>query len=74
MDYYFTFGLSHKHPLTKEPMKDYYVRVKAKNYGRARNAFVKKYGIKWAFQYTRGEFNFSHFNKGEYKFIDASGE
>ena len=54
--FYFTFGQTHLHPDTKQPMKDYWVEVEAESYIKARQLFMSKYGKKWAFQYNETDF------------------
>lgn len=67
--FYFTFGQIHVHPETNEKMKDHFVKVEIEDYGKARELFVKKYGDKWAFQYSEKEFNESYFPLGEYEIL-----
>lgn len=50
MEYwYFTFGYG-------QPHQGYYVKIKG-SYSEARTKMVKKYGIRWAFQYSENEWN-----------------
>lgn len=43
--YYFTFGFGQKY-------ENCFTVIKAKNYSKAREIMVDKFGLKWAFQYT----------------------
>jgi hypothetical protein len=80
-NYYFTFGQNHC--LTDGySMCDHWVRVRAKDYTRARELFVKEFSSlympavdKWAFQYEEEGFKKDYFPKGEYQFIaDIRGD
>lgn len=75
MNYYFTFGQSH-HTKEGTPMKDYYVRVQAESYSKARELFVELFSKKhmptpatWAFQYPEIQMDKSYYPKGEYTTI-----
>lgn len=78
-NYYFTFGQSHWH---KEgiPMKNFWVRVRATTYDKAREIFISRfisiYGEedKWAFQYEEYEFKKKFFPSGEFMFIEEKEE
>lgn len=70
--FYFTFGQSHWH---KEgiPMKNFWVRVVASSYEKARDIFVSEFSSlymetpsTWAFQYEEERFNKSYFPGGEF--------
>lgn len=75
MDFYFTFGQAHVQ-LDGTPMKDYWVRVTAADYGSAREKFCKDFSSqfmdrvdRWAFQYEEGSFDHSFYPAGEYLHI-----
>ncbi len=74
-NYYFTFGTGHVQ-LDGTEMHDYWIRVIADGYGKARDLFIEKFSSvymeeidKWAFQYEEDKFNASYFRKGEYLVI-----
>lgn len=74
-NYYFTFGQSHVQT-DGTPMKDYWVRVIAKDYDDARRLFVERFSSicmpssdKWAFQYEEKDWNPEMFPRGEYEVI-----
>jgi hypothetical protein len=69
MNYYFTFGQSHTHPQTDEPLKDYWVEVLGVDYGEARALMFQYYGAKWSFQYNEHEFERHWFPKGCYEVL-----
>lgn len=75
-NYYFTFGQFH-HTVDGTPMKDYWVRVQATSFFRARLLFIEHFTSqempkrdKFAFQYVESNFNKEMFPKGEYAFFD----
>lgn len=77
--FYFTFGQIHRHVHTDEPMKDYYVKIHARDEFDARLCMVDEYGRQWCGCYTETEFQKSihHYPKGLYKehfvvYTDAS--
>lgn len=47
-NYYFTFGFGQEHA-------GCFVKISAKSYLDAREEMVRRYGIKWSFQYTEDE-------------------
>jgi len=72
--YYFTFGQSHCQ-IDGTPMKDYWVRIDAEDFGSARQKFVEQFSSqfmeredKLAFQYDDEDFKPDYFSKGEYAF------
>jgi hypothetical protein len=74
-NYYFTFGQTH---FTQDgtPMKDYYVKVTASDYGEARDHFCNRFAApvmgshtKWAFQYKEADFSPEMFPNGEYEHL-----
>lgn len=73
-NYYFTFGQTHLNPDTDEPMKDYWIRIKAQYESEARAEMMRLFGTKWAFQYTEKQFRGMKeiFPKGEFAFIDLT--
>lgn len=75
-NYYFTFGFKH---VTTDgiPLFNNWVRVRAKDYGRARELFVNEFTSKrmetiqsWAFQYEEQDFQKDLFAGGEYFLIE----
>lgn len=48
-NFYFTFGYG-------TPYRNNYVRIRAKNAGEAREEMIRRYGLKWAFQYDEEGF------------------
>jgi hypothetical protein len=50
----FTFGFGHVHPTTGESLANRCVRFKG-TYAQARGEMVRRFGIKWAFQYACDE-------------------
>ena len=67
--YFFTFGQSHVHPETLEPLKDNWIEVQGESYNEARQKMFAKYGDKWAFQYDIDNFEPNYFPKGCYETI-----
>lgn len=68
-DYYFTFGQTHVHPVTKNPMKDYWIRITSPNENTARTCMALLFGIKWSTTYTKNTFKPEFYPKGEYLHI-----
>jgi len=75
-DYYFTFGQNHRQN-NGMPMKDFWIRVKAVNYGEARAKFIDQFTTifmpskdAWAFQYPASKFESEYFPEGEYLLIN----
>lgn len=75
-NWYFTFGQSHE-TTTGFPMKNFWVRVVANDYGGARTKFIEQFSKiympasdKWAFQYEESKFNKYQFPMGEYAVIE----
>jgi len=50
-EWIFTFGFGHVHPLTGESLANRFVRIRAVNAEEARHEMVRRWGLKWAFQY-----------------------
>jgi hypothetical protein len=74
-NYYFTFGQNHT-LLDGYPMCDHWIHVKAFDYSRAREVFIKEFASqyleandKWGFQYDDSNFHPEYFPKGMYIFI-----
>ena len=74
-NYFFTFGQNHR-THAGEPMKDYWVKVTASSYGKARELFIEEFSSRympqsdsWAFQYSEKQFTSAYFYKGEYTSI-----
>lgn len=72
-NYYFTFGQAH-HTEDGTPMKDYYVKVTAADYGSARILFCDHFALpimgrkdKWVFQYEEKDFNEGYYPNGKYE-------
>ena len=70
--YYFTFGQNHWHR-DGIPLKDYWVRVVAEDYGKARMLFIERFSSiymeapdKWSMQYKEKDFKSSYFPNGEF--------
>ncbi len=66
----FTFGQAHCHPVTGNPLRDYWVEVIAGDFDAARDLMVKVFGTKWCGQYESETFDTSYFPRG--KFITLS--
>jgi hypothetical protein len=66
---YFTFGQTHLHPYTDEPMKDYWVEIDCKDIDEAREKMVSKYGRKWGLMYTEETMEKHWYPKGCYERI-----
>ena len=71
-NFYFTFGQSHCQN-DGTPMKDYFVKVVANDYGAAREKFVGEFSSefmpspdKWSFQYDELNFKPEYYPNGEY--------
>jgi hypothetical protein len=69
--FYFTFGQDHVDN-TGRKLKDYYFVVFAKNYARARQAFINSYAShalprdsQWSHQYNEDSFEAKYYAKGE---------
>jgi len=69
--YYADFSEEDRHPTTREPMKGYYVVIKAEDEEAARFALFGLFGDSWRFLYKPGEFSPSSCPKGEYASCDA---
>ncbi len=79
-NYYFTFGANHRvyHGNDLISLKDYWVRVTAESYGKAREFFIKHFSTPfmergamcWSMQYEEKKFNKEYFPKGEYKHLN----
>lgn len=70
-NYYFTFGQDHR-DVHGFPLKNFWVRVVAGNYNRAREVFIQQFSSqymtrpdKWAFQYEEPQFKPELFPSGE---------
>lgn len=75
LNFYFTFGQSH-YAEDGTPMKDWYVKVTAPDYLRARECFVSHFAYpvmgrynKWAFQYEEKDFKETFYPNGEYEHL-----
>jgi hypothetical protein len=53
--YICTFGYSHVHPDTGEPLRNKYVIVEAENDIKAHEIMYNRFGQKWAFAYVSKE-------------------
>lgn len=78
--FYFTFGQAHVNN-KGEPMKDYWVRVEARDAAEAHNMFVKFFGdpylprrAQYSSSYTKVTFSAKYFPGGEYAVIDPETE
>lgn len=71
---YFTFGQNHRHPITKEAMKDYWIEIEANDEVIARAIMFNKYGIKWSHQYDAKDFEPSYFPNGCYERLTQDEE
>jgi hypothetical protein len=76
MNYFFTFGQSHE-TIEGTPMKNFWVKVSADDYGSARFKFIEQFSSqfmpapdKWAFQYEEKDFEPAYFPLGEYASIE----
>lgn len=75
-NYYFTFGQNHWHR-DGIPMSNYWVRVVAESYDKAREIFIQRFTsvymqdpMKFAFQYEENKFKPNYFPKGEFLLIE----
>lgn len=75
-NWYFTFGQAHE-TVTGIPMKNFWVRVVAEDFGAARMKFIQEWSSKympkpdkWAFQYKESDFKSEYFPLGEYAVIE----
>jgi hypothetical protein len=64
MKFYFTFGQNHVHPITQEPMKDYWIEIECDDMDLARQLMFDYYGKKWGMMYTDATFNPEYYPKG----------
>ena len=74
-NYYFTFGQANIQN-DGTPMRNYWVRVVAEDFMKARMMFIEKFSsvhmptpTTWSFQYTEDDFDRSWFPSGEYALI-----
>lgn len=74
-NYYFTFGQNHT-DINGYPLANYWVRVVAKNYNKARELFIENFSSqylekpdKWSFQYEEDDFKADCFPNGELTFF-----
>ena len=75
-DFYFTFGANHRVHQGNDliSLKDYWVRVTADDYGKAREIFIERFSTPlmergamcWSFQYDEDKFSRQYFPLGEY--------
>lgn len=70
-NYYGTFGWGHKHPKTKEEMKDYYVAIEAKSLKQAKSIMFITYGNFWADVYEQDKFDSEFYSKGCYSILKS---
>lgn len=78
-NYYFTFGANHRTHKGDDliSLRDYWVRVIAESYGKAREIFVEHFSTPcmergamcWSFQYGEKSFSPEYFPKGEYRLL-----
>ena len=81
-NYYFTFGSNHRVHRGNDliALNNYWVRVIAESYGKAREIFVERFSTPfmergaacWSMQYEEDKFNKSYFPLGEYKLLEQS--
>lgn len=72
-DYYFTFGMRHKHPVFGINLGNSWVRITAKSYDIARQGMAKIFGPRWSFQYKEEDLDKSFFPDGEFMHITYHG-
>lgn len=75
-NYYFTFGSNHWNS-SGVPMQNFWVRVVAKDYGKAREIFIEEFSsqkmetpMSWSFQYEEDKFKPEFFPQGEYEVFE----
>jgi len=68
--FYFTFGFSHIHPVTGEPMRDYWIEIKAKDRQLAQEKMFEIFGKEWSMCYKESDFDKKYFPKGSYMKYD----
>lgn len=61
--YYFTFGCG-----IDDPHRNCYTIIEAESYEAAREEMVRRFGIKWAFQYTEDEWFIDSQKDENYRF------
>lgn len=66
MIFYFTFGQVHTHPITDEPMKDYWVEVHCDEMTTARRKMIEIFGLRWGLMYDEETFTPEYYPKGCY--------
>jgi len=54
-EWIFTFGFDHVHPVTGGSLAKRFVRIRAEDAEAARWEMVRRWGLKWSFQYETEE-------------------